>query len=222
MAQADIDGAFRDQALLAERAAERRAEQHRLRNILAVVRSLVRRAGDTAASVEEYQLILDGRLAAFFGVQSALSLAPERGLDLAGLIADQLLRFGIRIDDHVVLEGAPVRLTGRAAGLLALVFHELSADLIHCSDPAALPGALAIAWQRDGDGLRLRWTGARGQSGAHQSIDWIAEALVYELDGRVDIERDGGKHGVVVTLPNAALIDDPDSARTRDSCDDIS
>jgi two-component system CheB/CheR fusion protein len=198
----------RDEAVQA-RARDRREAQHELRNMLAIIRSLARRAADGATSVEEYRSLLDGRLAAYFGIQSALAMAPERGIELGNLIGDQLLRFGLRVDEHVAMSGAPVRLTTRTAGLLALAFHELASDFVASgrSDGQIVP---AIRWDYADGGnevLRVDWTedGATARFTAadrcHAWLDWLDQAIVYELDGDTELVNEPGRLRYSVRLP---------------------
>ncbi len=56
--------------------------QHRVRNTLAVVRSITRRSAETSESLEEYAMHLDGRIDAFARVQAAVTRNPSAGLDL--------------------------------------------------------------------------------------------------------------------------------------------
>lgn len=212
--QAERDeAACRADRLAAQCASERREAQHRMRNVLAVVRSLARRAGDDAASVEEYQAILDGRLGAFFRVQAALASFPERGLDLAGLVSDEFLRFGLRDAHHITLDGEPIRVSGRAAGWLALIFHELSDDLARRVDIHADARLVSVSWRQTDEGVELTWAEDDGKyDGADdrsRPIDWIEQALLYEVDGRIAVDRHDG-HRVVITLPATALVTDED------------
>jgi two-component system CheB/CheR fusion protein len=204
-------------AALAARARDRREAQHLLRNMLAVIRSLARRSGDGAADVDDYRSLLDGRLAAFFGVQSALALAPERGIDLGNLIGDQLLRFGLRVDEQVAISGEPVRLTARAAGLLALAFHELAADYV-ASGSAERAHGLSVRWAYRGDqanGLKIDWLDQdEGPREAESErcrawLEWLDQAITYELDGRTDIAHGPGRPRYSVHLPAGCCLSSP-------------
>lgn len=202
----------RDEAIAA-RARDRRDARHELRNMLGVIRSLARRSADGAAGVEQYRALLDGRLAAYFGVQSAAAIAPERGIDLAGLVGDQLLRFGLRVDEHVAMSGAPVRLSPRAAGLLALVLHEIAADYV-ASGRAEGPGRPRVGWEDGGDALTVEWredarTGAPMAEHSRAWLDWLDQAISYELDGRAEAASTGGPVRYSITLPAACRFKAP-------------
>lgn len=207
-------------AAVAARMVDRRETQRLLRNMLAVTRSLARRSADGVDNVDDYRSLLDGRLAAFFGVHSALVLAPERGIDLGNLVGDQLLRFGLKVDDQVAISGEAVRLTARAAGLLALIFHELASDYVAngCADRA---NGLAIRWAADGNGsnrLRIDWfdtdEGPRAHNGerCRDWLDWLDQAITYELDGKTDIAYGPGRARYSVHLPEACCLPNSDPA----------
>jgi two-component system, chemotaxis family, CheB/CheR fusion protein len=64
--------------------------QHRVRNTLAVVRSIARRTAETSESVDDYAMHLDGRLNAFARTQAMVTRNPTAGIDLGTLIAEEL------------------------------------------------------------------------------------------------------------------------------------
>ena len=53
--------------------------QHRVRNTLAVIRSIARRTAETSSTVEDYAMHLEGRIDAFARVQAAVTRDPATG-----------------------------------------------------------------------------------------------------------------------------------------------
>jgi len=170
-----------------------RAElNHRVRNILAIIRSIARRSAASGSSVEEYQMHLDGRLAALGRIQGALIRDPGGGLDLEDIIVNELAAF----DAHrsaARLSGPRVRLNSRASELVGLAVHELATNAVKFGALASPLGRITISWDRDEGGpapsLRIEWqeTGgpapAAGDRPRGFGTELLQQAIAYELAG---------------------------------------
>lgn len=195
-------------ALEAERREDRRQAQHHLRNLLSVVRAMARRSAEDADDVEGYCAALDGRLAAYLHVQATLAEDLRRGLDLGSLVADELLRFGIREGEGASLDGPPTRLGPAAAGLMALALHELASDYVVSgrADEAAAP--LRVQWRSAPAGMmQIEWieatTGGRAPPDAPSAwVEWIDRAIAYQVGGTVAESATAGSWGRTFTLPH--------------------
>ncbi|MGN6101638.1 MAG: PAS domain-containing protein, partial [Devosia sp.] len=120
--------------------------QHRVRNTLAMVRSIARRTAASTASVDAYITHLEGRIDAFARVQAALTRNPSAGVDLETMIAEELRGFA----DHgemVRCSGPPLRVRPRAAESFGLAVHELATNAVKYGALATPGGRLAIDWQ---------------------------------------------------------------------------
>lgn len=184
--------------LEAQADASRAELQHYVRNTLAVVRSIARRTATNSDSVEEYQDNLDGRISAFARVQSVLMRNPGSGIDLGSLIADELIAFGVGLGKEARLDGDPLRLKPKPAGLLGLAIHELAVNSIKVGALAA-GGSIAIAWSIEPHGeeagLRINWSEAGkvpgvDMNGKKQGFgpEVLKEAIAYELSGSAVID----------------------------------
>jgi two-component system CheB/CheR fusion protein len=96
----------------------------RVRNLLGVIRSLVRRTAESAASAEEYSLHLEGRINALARTQALVMRGPSAGVDLEELVDAELIAHAAR-ETRLESAGPPVRLRAKAAETLALALHEL-------------------------------------------------------------------------------------------------
>ncbi len=152
-----------------ERAAQERQTlllrelQHRVRNTLAVIRSVARRTGETSDSVEAYAGNLDGRIAAFARTQAAVTRDPSAGLDLATLIRDELSALD-QGADQVRLAGPVVVLQAKAAETLGLALHELATNAVKYGALSSAVGALEVRW-----GIEPDTTEGLGRL----TLDWI-------------------------------------------------
>lgn len=182
---------------LADKRAQRAALQHRVRNTLAVIRSIARRTAENSETVEDYRVHFDGRLAAFARTQSHILRASDRGVDLEALLADEFL--ANRAGDDVTIAGPEVRLAPRLADLLGLAFHELVANAVQFGVLSGDGGRLDVAWQLDDDHanrwLHFEWRETLPAYAPpltapdHEGfgLELLTRSLPYEVDARVEV-----------------------------------
>ncbi|MEX6507376.1 PAS domain S-box protein [Jiella sp. M17.18] len=120
--------------------------QHRVRNSLAVVRSIVRRTAETADTVEDYAMHLEGRIDAFARVQSAVTRDPGGRVSLLDLVADEMIAATAREGETVFIAGPDLRLPSRIAETFGLAVHELATNAIKFGALASDAGRIDIAW----------------------------------------------------------------------------
>lgn len=133
--------------------------QHRLRNNLALVRSVIRRSSETAESAEQFALHLDARIGAVVRTQRILAAAGAAGLELEELVRTELIASAVP-KDRYRLQGPAVRLHTTGAQSLGLAMHELATNSLKFGALAAASGFLAITWSVTGGPapeLHLSW-----------------------------------------------------------------
>ena len=175
-----------------------REYQHRLRNLLAVIRSIVRRTAETSDGIERFATFLDGRIGAIARVQSALSRVPDGTVMLHSLLADELLTHVAREGKQVGLQGPPVGLRGKPAEALALAIHELAVNAVVHGALSAPGGRIHARWtvepSRD---LLFDWkeSGPKPRPAEFRGFgrEMLEQTLAYELqaDARLAVEADG-------------------------------
>ncbi len=129
--------------------------QHRVRNTLAVIRSITRRTADTTESKDEFFMHLDGRIAAFARVQAAVTRDPTKGIDLSLLIAEELRIVGAQEGDSLSIAGPAIELTPRAAETLGLAIHELTTNAVKYGALSIEGGAIGVSWLITGEPREL-------------------------------------------------------------------
>ena len=155
----------RQQNLLAEL-------QHRVRNTLAIIRSIVRRTALSSTSVDDFEQHLDGRLGSFARTQAYVTRHPDRGVDLELLVRDEMLAHATEGSQQVKIAGPQVRLRPKQAQTLGLAIHELTSNAIR-------HGALAS----DGNHVDVRWalTGtAKAQRLCFEWREWLGNGELKE------------------------------------------
>lgn len=177
--------------------------QHRVRNTLAVVRSIARRTGETSESVEDFAMHLDGRLNSFARTQAVVTRNPAAGVDLEHMIAEELVSYHAHEGEQVRIDGPPVRLKSKAAETFALAVHELATNAVKYGALASAGGRIAVTWSLDASDnearLRLEWRESGvGLDGAKLrrkgfGMELLERTLMYELAAKttLDFRREG-------------------------------
>jgi two-component sensor histidine kinase len=166
----------------AERENLLRAEvQHRVRNMLAIIRSLFSRTvalGDPLDHVSDH---FQGRLDAVARFQVARGIDPRATFDLEDMFRDELMSF--EFDTRIEIAGPDVPIPQDVAQSLGLAIHELATNSIKF-------GALSTSDERTR--LKIAWTCSDGLL----VIDWeetgtavISPAPVRTGFGREFIEQ---------------------------------
>lgn len=200
----DVTAAVRAQALQKTLLAEL---QHRVRNILGVTRSIVRRTHEEGQTAEDFLQHVEGRLGALARTQVLLTRGVDDGVDLEGLIREELLAHAAP-ENRVHLSGPVVKLPPKAAEILTLAVHELTTNSVKYGALTTDDARIAIGWSLSETSkdrtLSLRWTeegvaiaqGAPRRSGFGTEL--ITQRVAYELYGTGTLELQPG--GVVCSL----------------------
>ena len=139
--------------------------QHRVRNVLAVTRSIARRSNDGERSTEDYVQHLDGRLAALARTQVLLTRKADAGVALEDLVRDEL-HVQVASEGQVDIAGPEVELAPKAAEVLTLAIHELTTN-------STKYGALS---RREGR-LQVQWTVERRDDRPWLILEWIERGV---------------------------------------------
>ncbi|AWN35686.1 GAF domain-containing protein [Methylobacterium radiodurans] len=217
-----ISADFTERKLLAEHQAVLLAElQHRVRNIMALLRSITNRTGERAESVPEYRDLMMGRLLAFARVQALLTRAANVSVGVATIVRDEI-SVQAQHEGQYVLDGPDVALAPKAAEVLTLAIHELATNAVKYGALSAADGRVTVRWstfeKRGGPWLAFDWTEegapARPQPPADASrrrgfgTELIEGRIPYELRGRgeVTIEPGGARCHLEFPLQEGASI----------------
>lgn len=180
---------------------------HRAKNVLALVKSIVRQteAKDIAAFAEA----IHGRVSAMAHAHALLAKEKWQGTDLRRLLEGEFAPY--RRDamaDRVVLRGDPITLPARLVQPLAMVIHELATNAAKYGALSVPEGQVALCWSQERGGagsfLRLCWVETGGPPVAGKpSLMGFGSMLIWgtvtnQLDGM--IEKDWQPSGLVCTL----------------------
>ena len=130
---------------------------HRVKNILALIRSLVRQSRQNAVSMEGFAGDLEHRIRALALAHDQLTQTGWAKAPFRRLLEAEA-RAWTHSADRVALIGPGVTLDSRAYQALALVFHEMMTNAAKYGALSRKAGRLTISWSRESSGdLRIEW-----------------------------------------------------------------
>lgn len=170
---------------------------HRVKNILAVIKSLVGHPVQEGRSVKDYVASLRGRI-------QALALAHDQvirsdgGGPLVDLLNAELSPYRSS-NDRIVLNGPPLWLDSRAFSVMALVLHEMATNAAKYGALSQAGGKLDITWRLAEEGsCEIQWRESGLRLASPPSRSGFGSALInrsipYDLGGQssVDFLPDG-------------------------------
>lgn len=172
---------------------------HRVKNVLAVVRSLVGRSVEGATSLEAFRADLQQRISALSLAHDQLTLSHWTGAPLHTLIESEAQAWLAGNEERLTLSGPPVMIAARAYQTLALVLHEMMTNAAKHGALSVPRGRLITEWRvgLEGD-LALTWTERGGPAvspprrrGFGSVV--IEQSVPFELQGQalVDYRPEG-------------------------------
>jgi PAS domain S-box-containing protein len=204
----------RQRALLAEL-------DHRVKNALATVSSVVSHTRQESRSVATFAEALSARIRSMATTHELLRSGRWQGISLGELVRRELAPYATR--DNTEINGPDILLNSEAGQAMAMVLHELATN-------AAKYGALSTEYGR----VSIRWSlPPSGQSLTHLVFEWleiggppvvapgkpsygtttIRDLIPYEFGGTVDLVLASDGARCRVELPADCLRNDsePDS-----------
>jgi two-component sensor histidine kinase/response regulator RpfG family c-di-GMP phosphodiesterase len=144
------------QALLA------REVDHRARNTLAVVQSIVRLT--KSSDIGTYIEAIEGRIRALAHAQELLSQSRWQGADIVRLVMEEIAPYRMGDPTRITVSGPSVILPPDKAQATALSLHELATNAAKYGALSQESGRVAIEWELHDGVLTLDWieTGGPG------------------------------------------------------------
>jgi PAS domain S-box-containing protein len=182
---------------------------HRVKNTLATVQSIVWQALRTATDPKSAQAAIESRLFALSRSHDLLTRENWKSAALADVLNDALEPFRIAggLSSRIVIKGEHVRFPPRAALSLGIAFNELATNALKYGALSNVEGTLMVDWKiepsPDGDRLALRWQEKDGPVVAPPSRKgfgsrMIEQGLARELEGTAHL--DYRAEGLVCTI----------------------
>jgi len=184
---------------------------HRVKNNITAVLSLLALTSSDASDVTQYHEILDGRIRALAASHSLLALDHWGPVELGSLADSVLAPFGSR-DGRLELDGPRMHIPAKLASPLAQSLHELCINAAKHGAWSVDSGVVHLQWQQSGDTFKLVWSETGGPRPPQTLTEGTGLTIVrglieHELRGVLSIET--GESGVTVLISIPATAPDP-------------
>jgi two-component sensor histidine kinase len=125
--------------------------QHRSRNILTVVESLIHQ---TIPETDRARSLIN-RIRAVVSTQDLLEASGDRTVDLRDILTEELTQsYG---PARVSLAGPEVKFAPPTARAMRLVFHEMATNALKYGSLSAERGKVTVDWHIEGSGVEIVW-----------------------------------------------------------------
>lgn len=167
---------------------------HRVRNILGLIRGLISQSRAGVSTVEEFAEVVGGRVQALARAHDQITRHQWGPGALSDLITAEAEAYLSSKAERVRLTGAPTALAPDAFSILSLVIHELTTNSAKYGALCDQLGHVTVDWERDARGdLILDWREHGGppvkpptRRGFGSTI--IEHSIPHDLDGEVTLD----------------------------------
>ena len=121
--------------------------QHRVKNILAFVRSLLIRTVKSSADLDNFADHFAGRIDALARSQTAAARTPEQQVMLDELVIEELAAHGGQNANQTNVTGPNVALPEKMAGTIGLALHELTTNAVKYGGLSVPSGKIDVCWR---------------------------------------------------------------------------
>lgn len=201
--------------------------QNRMRNLFAMLRSLIGRSAANKNDVQDYVDHLQARIDAIARTHASFVRFPDGSIEIEDIIRDEMVLQAAE-ESRYRLAGPAVVLAGKAAEVLTLAIHELATNSVKFGALGDGRGKIDIDWSagpRDGgaDWLRLDWR-EKGLDLANLhplggfGAKLITKRIPYELDGSgvLDFHRDGLDAIIEIPLKDGSRVVNMDAGQSSE------
>jgi light-regulated signal transduction histidine kinase (bacteriophytochrome)/CheY-like chemotaxis protein len=182
---------------------------HRVRNILALIRSVSRQARRSNSSLSSYSAALEQRIKALAVAHDLSNTGVVESVSLRKIIETEIQPY----DDggkRMILVGEDVSIRPDLCPIFALAIHELTTNAVKYGALSQPQGEISISLSREKGGCVVRWRergGPKVQEPAQRGFGstLIQQAIPFELDGRVDLRFEPDGVAAEIWLPDSVL-----------------
>jgi two-component sensor histidine kinase len=179
---------------------------HRVKNTLANVLSIISLTRRRATTLPEFADSLEGRIRALSATHDLLTQSDWGTTPIALVIRAELAPYALDVQRHLTMDGPDVELAPNDALSLGLAIHELATNAAKYGALSVEDGRVSIHWEIAGENLaRIEWAESGGpEIDAQQKrkrgfgTELIEKIVAHELRNPVDLRFD--PEGVRCTL----------------------
>ncbi len=169
---------------------------HRVKNNLAAALSLADMTARHSTTLEQFQEVFTGRLAALARMHALLAVTRWHGVRMDELVLRTLEPFLGAGGCDVQIDGPAGMLSSHVASPMCMALHELTTNAAKHGALGSRDGRLRVRWEMDGpldapERLRLWWEERGGPPARSPREDGFGTTLIkgaieYQLDGTVE------------------------------------
>ncbi len=169
---------------------------HRVRNILSLIRGLVNQSRSTSKTVEEFAAVLNGRIQSLGRAHDMLTQTNWEAGDLQSLLQSEAGAYISEKMDRIRLKGPDIGVEPKAFSTLALVMHEMMTNSAKYGALCDSRGAVDVSWNLDeANRLVIEWRELGGPPVAPPSrrgfgTTIIERSIPFDLGGEAEISYD--------------------------------
>jgi PAS domain S-box-containing protein len=188
---------------------------HRVKNVLAIVQSLVQASlrQATSRAAQAMAQTLSERLRALHRAHDLLLESQWSGASLKAMVERELEPYQRDGGPRILIKGPDVLLPPQCTSILAMTLHELATNAVKYGALSATAGQLSVTWKTSRNRLLLTWEergagvalkrsngfgmqlidkGVRHNLGGDTKVDFRATGLFVELNVPLEPARDTG------------------------------
>ncbi len=180
---------------------------HRVKNTLATVQSIVAQTLKSTRDPEEARKIFEARIMALSKAHGMLSDRQWHDTEIGALICQELSAFGT---DQVAYGGPPLVVNAKATVALALLIHELATNAAKHGALSVPDGRLAVSWREGEEGrLVIDWSERNGPPVALPTKRGFGSRLLQtvvtgELGGELNASFEPSGFAAAISVPPAS------------------
>ena len=177
---------------------------HRVKNTLANVLSIVSLTRRRAETLDEFAEGIDNRIRALSATHDLLTQSEWGTTPIASVASVELAPYAHEEDHELIIDGPDVELAPNDALSLGLALHELATNAAKYGALSTTGGKVEICWEMVNEGLaRIKWIESNGPKVERPArrgfgTDLIEKIVAHELRHPVDLAFD--PDGVRCTL----------------------
>jgi two-component sensor histidine kinase len=177
---------------------------HRVKNTLANVLSILSLTRRRTRDLDEFADSLEGRIRALSATHDLLTVTDWGTTPIRAVIEAELQHFRLALDDSILLDGPPLELAPNDALSFGLAVHELATNAAKYGALSVADGQVTISWQMVGEHLaEVEWRESGGPPVAAErhrgfGTELIEKIVAHEL--RQPVALDFRPEGVVCTM----------------------
>ena len=157
---------------------------HRVKNTLMAVQSLVRQTLREHNASPELEADISGRIFALAAAHEVLTRGKWADADLGAIAAEATKPYSE--DRAFSFAGPEVKVGPKTAVAISIALHELSANAMKCGSLSSPTGQVSLTWNRAGDRVALEWRESGGPPAAPPKPESFSLRLLGQvLDGEL-------------------------------------